>query len=125
VPSADRLTIASATGGPLAKNVASVRFTFLNVENGYSGYSEIQIFGVRTVSVKIAAATISGGNLILTGSGGTPGNTYSWLTSTNAASPVATWTVSTTGAFDSNGVFSNSIPVVPSEPGRFFKLRTP
>src|SRR4030095_11538764 len=34
---------------------------------------------------------VSGGNLILTGAGGTPNGPYTWLTSTNVAAPVATW----------------------------------
>ena len=47
VQSATRITLASATGGPLATNVAQVQFDFtsVNVENGFEGYSEIQIFG--------------------------------------------------------------------------------
>ena len=40
----------------------------------------------------------AGGNLILTGAGGPPGASYTWLTSTNVAAPVATWTTGATGA---------------------------
>ncbi len=125
-PTADRISVYSATGAPLAKNVAAVRFTFANVENGWSGYSEIQVFGVpSTGAVSIASPTVSGGKLVLTGSGGVPGGTYSWLTSTNVAAPVSMWTTNTTGVFDTQGNFSNAIPVNTSEPAAFFRLKTP
>jgi autotransporter-associated beta strand protein len=68
---------------------------------------------------------ISGGNLILTGSGGTANAGYTWLTSTNVAAPIASWTTNTTGNFDGSGDFSNAIPVSPSIPAKFFRLRTP
>ncbi|MDB6109400.1 MAG: Autotransporter-associated beta strand repeat protein, partial [Pedosphaera sp.] len=71
------------------------------------------------------AAYVSGGNLILTGTGGSAGGAYTWLTSTNAAAPAADWTTNTTGVFSGGGSFSNAIPINVSEPARFFRLRTP
>jgi autotransporter-associated beta strand protein len=68
---------------------------------------------------------LSGGNLILTGSGGTPGAGYTWLTTTNITNPVATWTTNSTGTFSLSGTFSNAIPVNFSSPAQFFRLRTP
>lgn len=73
----------------------------------------------------INPAYISGGNLILTGSGGTAGAGYTWLTSTNLAAPIALWTTNTAGNFDGSGDFSNAIPASTSTPARFFRLRTP
>lgn len=67
----------------------------------------------------------SGGNLILTGTGGTPDAGYTWLTTTNLLAPLANWTVSVTGTLDGNGAFSNAIPVSTAQPGRFFRLRMP
>jgi hypothetical protein len=126
VPSADRVTLVSSTGGPIATNVAAVTFDFLNPagENGYSGYAEFQIFGTA-VPPTINSPKVSGGNLILTGTGGTPGGSYTWLTSTNLATPVASWTTNTTGTFDGSGAFSNAIPINHAELDRFFLLRTP
>ena len=45
--SATRATISSATAGPLATNVAALKFDFTTPagENGYSGYSEIALYG--------------------------------------------------------------------------------
>jgi len=68
---------------------------------------------------------VSGGNFILTGSGGTAGNGYVVLTATNLATPAALWTTNTFGNFDNSGNFSNAIPVNSSAPTRFFWLRTP
>jgi hypothetical protein len=90
-------------------------------------------FIAGTGSLTIAAATspvvnhpiTSGGNLILTGSGGTVGASYTWLTSTNLATPMAFWTTNTTGNFDGSGNFSNAIPIRTSTPAKFFRLRTP
>jgi hypothetical protein len=68
---------------------------------------------------------ISGGNLILTGSGGSPGGSYTLLTSTNLAIPIAAWTTNATGTFSGSGAFSNSIPISQSQAAQFFLLRTP
>ena len=126
MPSADRVTITPATGTLLVRNVAAVKFDFTNPtgENGWSGYAELSVFGVKSPP-QIGSITASGGNLHLTGVGGTAGASYTWLSSTNVASPVATWTTNSTGVFDANGAFSNSIPINPSERARFFLLRTP
>ncbi len=67
----------------------------------------------------------SGGNIVLTGTGGSPNGSYSWLTSTNVTAPVSEWTTNSTGVFSETGSFSNAIPVNPSEPARFFRLKTP
>jgi hypothetical protein len=67
----------------------------------------------------------SGGNLILTGSGGTPGAHYTWLTTTNITAPIALWTTNAAGNLDGSGDFSNAIPISISTPARFFRLRTP
>ena len=47
VQSAIRITLAPATAAPLARNVAKVKFDFtaVSVENGYTGYAEIGLFG--------------------------------------------------------------------------------
>lgn len=65
---------------------------------------------------------VSGGSLVLTGLGA-PGNSYTLLTSTNVALPVALWTTNSSGAFNNQGIFSNSLPL--TGPERFFRLRQP
>jgi hypothetical protein len=67
----------------------------------------------------------SAGNLVLSGTGGTPGASFAWLTATNLTTPLADWTTNTTGTFNGSGGFSTSIPVVQAEGQRFFRLSTP
>jgi hypothetical protein len=126
VPTADCVTIAPATAASLASGVAMLKFDFTTPsgENGWSGYSEIQVFGVPT-PLQVTSTKVSGGKLILTGTGGTAGSGYTVLTATNLTSPLISWSTNTTGVFDGNGGFSNAIPINPSEPKRFFRFRTP
>ncbi|HWY75406.1 MAG TPA: immunoglobulin domain-containing protein [Verrucomicrobiae bacterium] len=124
-PSATRVTCTSSGAGPLAANVAAVQFNFTSPsgENGWEGYTELQIFGVKPFSVTSTRA--SGGNLIITGTGGSPGGGYTVLTATNVSTPLAQWTTNSTGSFDGTGSFSNSIPIVPSVPRSFYRIRIP
>lgn len=131
-PSANRVTIARLNGSPLASSVAAVKFDFTrqngSQDNGYSGYAEIVLQGVNLpppVAPVVHPPAISGGNLILTGAGGTPNRGYTWLTTTNLLTPLPNWTVSTTGVLDGAGAFSNAIPVNLTNPPGFFRLRMP
>jgi hypothetical protein len=68
---------------------------------------------------------LAGGDLIVTGTGGTPGGGYTWLQTTSLVPPVI-WTTNLTGTLDGSGSFSNSIPVdVNQLGGVFFRLRLP
>jgi autotransporter-associated beta strand protein len=89
--------------------------------NPATGELTINSSGVLTVN----PPSISNGNLVLAGTGGTPNGSYSIVTSTNVAAPVSTWTTNSVGTFDGTGAFSNGIPVNATEPARFFLLRTP
>jgi hypothetical protein len=130
-PSANRVDIAPANGIFLATNVYAVTFDFTpqtgNLDNGYSGYAEIVLQGTNAPSTvvgapKISGVAISGGTVILTGSGGTEGSGYTLLTSTNL---VGGWTTDLTGTFGPGGSFSNGIPVNATNPAVFFRLRSP
>jgi hypothetical protein len=128
-----RLTWTADGGGPLATNVAAVEFNFTiptGQENNWQGYAELQLFGTPSPAIApkgptISSSTVSAGNLILAGSGGTPGAAYAWLTSTNLTTPLSEWTQDGTGKFDSSGNFSTSIPITKTEEARFFRLSTP
>jgi hypothetical protein len=125
-----RTTITPATG-VLASNAYAMEVDFTTppgVPNGYSGYSEISVFGspsgLLLIAPPIGSITQSGGNLIVTGSGGYPPNSgYTWLTTTNLSAPII-WTTNSTGTLDATGAFSNSIPIS-GTPARFFRLRIP
>lgn len=125
-PTADRLTVNSATASPLAQNVASVKITFTAVPNNWSGYGQIQMFGTASApvnSLMFSKPIFSGGNLILTGSGGSANTGYTLLSSTNPALPMSEWVTNTTGTFNNSGAFSNALGVTSTN--TFFRLRTP
>jgi len=130
-PSANRVDIAPANGISLATNVYAVTFDFTpqtgGLDNGYSGYAEIVLQGTNVPATvvsapKIGSVKLTGGNLILTGTGGIQGAGYTLLTTTNLLSG---WTTNVTGFFGNGGAFSNAIPVNTTNPAAFFQLRTP
>lgn len=126
VANATRQTVTSSTASPLAQNVVAVRIDFNMEENGWGGFGQIQLFGnpsSATAAPQFTSAKLSGGNLIMVGSGGSPGTGYTLLSTTNIAVPVSAWKTNTTGTFDVSGVFSNAIGVTLTN--EFFLLRTP
>jgi hypothetical protein len=66
----------------------------------------------------------SGTNLNVLGVGGNGANSYTLLTSTNAATPLASWST-VPGQFDQYGVFTYTNLYNPAESQRFFYLKTP
>ncbi len=67
---------------------------------------------------------ISGGNLILSGSGGTNNGPYHVLTSTNLATPLASWIILNNGTFDASGNFS-STNAVGTAKQQFYIMKQP
>jgi len=138
-PSANRVAIGPPVGqSTLATNVAAVKFDFTpqlsgsQTDNGWSGYAQIVLQGTNlpavvtpTLPTAFAKPKVSGGNLILTGSGGTPaGYSYTWLQTTNLNAPII-WTTNIQGVLDGTGSFSNSIPINASQKANFFRFRMP
>ncbi len=78
----------------------------------------------RPVPPTLGAPEVSGGKLILTGTGGTPNSGYTWLTTTNLSAPII-WVTNSTSTLDGTGSFSNSIPINVTNPASFFRLRIP
>ncbi|HXA44273.1 MAG TPA: autotransporter-associated beta strand repeat-containing protein, partial [Candidatus Angelobacter sp.] len=113
--------------------VGGCRTNGVALAGGVYTSSNLPGFITGTGSLTVPAATppvvnrpiVSGGNLVLTGSGGTGGAHYTWLTSTNVTTPIALWVTNTTGNFDGSGDFSNAIPISISTPTKVFLLRTP
>lgn len=126
--SGNRVAISPATGQTmLASNVAAVKFDFTvqgNQDFGWSGYTEIVLQGVNLAPPVVNPVTITGGNLIVTGTGAANSG-YTVLTTTNLLTPLVNWTISATGVTDGAGVFSNAIPVNASQAGSFFRVRMP
>jgi len=74
---------------------------------------------------RFSGYSISGNNLILSGSNGTPSHTYYVLSSTNVESSVASWSRIATNSFDNNGNFSFTTGISQAVPKRFFLLQVP
>jgi hypothetical protein len=128
--STTRATITPATGA-LATNVAAVMWSMFNPPslNGYEGYDELAVYGSPSgplfIAPSITSIYESGGNLIVSGTGGYPLNSsYTWLSTTNLSPPVV-WTTNSTGTLDGTGSFSNSIPISATQKAKFFLLRIP
>jgi len=62
-------------------------------------------------------------NFILRGTGGLATSNYFLLASTNLALPLTNWTPILTNYFDSNGAFSNTIPMNPTVPSTFYRIK--
>jgi autotransporter-associated beta strand protein len=80
---------------------------------------------LRITSTNLARPTITttaltGGNLALSGTGGTVGDTYALLTSTNIGAPLSTWTQVTNGVFDGSGNFAINASVATNVSQSFF-----
>jgi fibronectin-binding autotransporter adhesin len=115
-----------------AATINPATFSVLNLPAGYSwDTSQLNVNG----SIRVSAVTpaqpefnppaISDGNLVLSGSGGAPGASYTVLSSMDAAAPLNQWTQVATGTFDATGGYSNAIPINQSEPRRFYLIRIP
>jgi hypothetical protein len=73
----------------------------------------------------IVSVAISGSNLVISGTNGTPGGDYYVLAGTNVILPVSEWTRVATNVFDGNGGFQFTNHVAPGDPLRFFRLQLP
>jgi len=67
-------------------------------------------------SPTISTIGVSGGVLTLAGSGGSVGDTYVLLTSTNVGASFSKWTTVTNGAYGAGGSFTISIPAPTATP---------
>jgi hypothetical protein len=126
LPNMTRVTITPSGESSFAQNVVAVEFNFSTPsgqENGWQGYSELAVYGsVSPPPVAFNSFSISGGNFVLTGSGGTAGAAYTILSATNLLGP---WVTNTSGTFGSTGSFTNAIPLSHSVAGQYFRFEIP
>ncbi len=71
----------------------------------------------------VTQAFLGAGGLVLRGTNGTPGGPYHVLTAPNATTPMVQWAAIATNAFDNQGDFDCTNPVVPADVRRFYRLR--
>ena len=139
------LVITNPSNATLALNDTFTLFSAASYHGGFSAYvlpaldadkrwdvsglthnnGTIKVVSAVVPQPVINSFSLSSGNLILTGTNGTPGGSYSLLSSTNVAAPLESWTTNTTGVFEGTGAFSNAFPVNLGVPQEFYLLRVP
>src|ERR1019366_1764737 len=80
---------------------------------------------VGSAKPQFGTFNLSGTNLIFNGIGGSPGNNYIVLVSTNLTLPLANWTAVTTNVFDGTGQFHYTNNISPTKPRQFFTFKLP
>lgn len=75
-----------------------------------------------TINVKFTGSP-GAASLTLSGSGGQASGTYYIIGTTNLALPVTQWTVLSTNSFDGSGNFNISVPVSPSKPQQYLRIK--
>jgi autotransporter-associated beta strand protein len=85
----------------------------------------IAITGTLAANPRIGGVGVSGSNVTLSGTGGTPSGTYDVLSSTNLTLPLASWPSILTTNFDGSGNFSALLPYSSTVPQRFYILQVP
>jgi autotransporter-associated beta strand protein len=75
--------------------------------------------------IRFGSITASGGNVVISGSNGTPSGTYYVIATTNLELRFTNWTRIATNTFTPSGTFSFTNAIVPSIPVRFFQIQTP
>ncbi len=80
---------------------------------------------VGTAAPHIATVSISGTNIVLSGTGGTANNGYSVLGQTNLLQPLSNWKLVGTNAFDGSGNFKFTNGITAGAPTSFYLIRVP
>jgi autotransporter-associated beta strand protein len=90
--------------------------------NNLAVNGSIGVIALPQTRPQISGVGVSGTNLVLSITGGTPNSDYQVMTSTNLSVPISLWTSVVAGILNSNGRFTNQIPINPSAPENFYLL---
>jgi outer membrane protein assembly factor BamB len=93
-----------------------------NVTTTGTANSPITIVEIVFTTTRITSAA---NQLIITGSGGLPSETYQILTATNPALPAAQWTPIATDQFSGSGGFNYTNGIQPAVPAQYFRVVMP
>jgi hypothetical protein len=83
----------------------------------------LRVVSAPTPRPVISSFTLSGGNLLWSGTNGVPGWSYYLLTSTNVALPISSWTRMATNQFSTNGTFASTNAVNGAIRQQYFLLQ--
>jgi hypothetical protein len=128
LPIASGYTLYTSQPFQATNSVMTLMFADHGVDNNHvSWIDDVSLYAVpmqQLMPPTCGTPTVAQGNLVLTGSSGTPNSAYTWLTTTNLTAPI-NWTTGTTGTLDGTGACSNNIPISATAPAMFLKLRLP
>jgi len=112
------------TGGALVVGVVPVDSPAHpgNNEGEFNG-AQLQLIQGTSNPANIAKVVASGGNIVISGTSLDAGASYRILTTTNLLSP--NWVPVATNSFGANGGFTNSLPILPGQPQRFYRVVEP
>ncbi|HXU77625.1 MAG TPA: hypothetical protein VN794_13715, partial [Methylomirabilota bacterium] len=112
----------------------AANFALGSLPAGFGGYLEDnganQTIDVVIARLPVSRPTIrtigfSGGSIVISGTNGSPGVSYSVLASTNLALPLMNWNSLGADIFDGNGHFSFTIDINPGLPQQFYLIQSP
>jgi uncharacterized repeat protein (TIGR03803 family) len=105
----------------------TLQFGYLNNGSFYFGLDDVSVTsgGPAQPQPQIASFSVTGTNLVLSGGGALPGQSFFVLMSTNLLRPISQWTPVATNTPDSSGNFNITATnaVDPKAPQRFYILQ--
>jgi hypothetical protein len=115
----------SYTTGRSVSGDLTIELSVAGASTYQANFDNVQLTTVPVLTAPtLGASRIIGGNLILTGTGGTANQPYSLLSTTNLTPPIV-WITNATGTLTSAGAFSNSVPVSGTNQAQFFQVVVP
>jgi len=131
------LNLVNTSGSPLANGNSFQIFSGSSYSGSFSSItpatpgpglvwdtSHLNIGVLEVAAPSITSVSQSSGNLIFSGINGPPGGTFHVLTSTSLTTPLADWTVLSTGSFNANGTFSVTTAINPGVNQRFYVIQS-
>lgn len=110
---------------PVADYVGADQFNYYLSDTLEISAGAINVNVVALVPPGTVTATASGGQIILSGSGASPGGSFHVLSTTNLLMPLANWNTAASGNFNNSGSFNLSQPVSSGVPQMFYKIVVP
>ena len=101
-------------------------FTALELPPGFFWQ---QLYNATSYALRVVtgptfgASSVSGTNVVFTGSDGMPGSNYVVLTSTNVALPLTNWTILSTNTFNAVGDFQFTNKITSATKQQYFVIR--
>ena len=125
-------TLVEVAGGSLGVSSTNVTVTGTGLAPGTAPTLSVSGGNLNLVVVAsgatptpgINSVTFSGGNIIFSGTNGSPNGTYTVISATNVALPRSSWTPVSTNSFSGTGTFSVTNSVSGSG-RRFFSIQVP